>query len=331
MAGAFYLTGYGQKARDPISDVHRAERKKPNKFEIGWLLLFIILGLGLTLAVSFSCSSVATSNLHIYSIRPAALIQALAISSETTSEASNNSSITTKDLLTADFGIADFGVADLPDRYLFGISGLCRHWNRTGETKCQRHFPQVPSLLAAVLEDSGSASVNDSWTQLLTPTSTSSVDKTKIWKRYVTAAAGLLITSILWASGTIIFTLSFKPTQLKYSICLDIVDAIMAITAAIMWALVVTSQINALKAAVPGITPNLLDQIIAFGPGFAFLWALTLAKMLVTPLMMLVFLFFMLVLPLCCCAALLKDNDRVTVDVHHTHDLGMVEEQFYSR
>jgi hypothetical protein len=162
--------------------------RSPNKFKLGWFLVFSILALGLTLAVSFSCSSIPTSNLHIYSIRPAALIQSLADSSRATDKTSNSTSNATKALSTADFGLAD-----LPDQYLFGISGLYRHWNQTDETRCKRRFPQVPSLLDAVLEVFDSPSVQASWTKLLTSKDISTVEDISLWKRYVTAAGAHLI------------------------------------------------------------------------------------------------------------------------------------------
>lgn len=312
MARSFHLMDYMRKEQKTVPGGTRSWSKEPSKFDIIWFLLFSITALGLTLAVSFSCSTVATSNLHMHSVSPAALIQGLSSSSNTTRRSGNNISTTTKDLWTAKFGIAD-----LPDQYLFGISGLCRHWNQTGETKCRYHFPQVPSLLEAVREDSGSSSIQDNWTQLLTHTKISNVEKNTLYRRFVTAAAGLLITSIFFAFGIITFTL-FRPEHLKLSIFLDIVDAIMAIAAAIMWSNIETSQASALKAAAPEATRVMLDQMMRVGPGLGFIWGLAWCKILVTPVMMLVLLFIALVVPLICCAACLDDSQRV--EVHHYYE-----------
>lgn len=312
---------HGSKAEDFISDDMPRKAKGPSKFKLGWFLLFSILALGLTLAVSFGCSSVATTNLHVYSVRPAALLKGLARFSEEASGANSSSSSITEDLLSADFGIAD-----LPDQYLFGISGLCRHWNQTDETKCQHHFPQLPSLLAAVLEDSGSPSVHDSWMELLTSTNISTPNRDLTHKHYVTAGAGLLITSIFWAFFTITFTLS-RPKLLGYSILLDIVDAIIAVTAAIMWTIILNSEASALRAAAPGISPRMQDEVHKLGPGMAFLWALTWCKLMVTPLMMLLWILLALI-PLFCCAAAVRDSDRVRVDIHHNSRGDVVGEWF---
>ena len=138
MSTGSHLMEYGKDFKDPSNNAFRPESKKDKwgKFKLAWFLVFSILGLGMTIAVSFSCISVATSNLYIYSIRPAALIEGLSNAPYTAGGASNSSSNSTKGLLTADFGIAN-----LPDQYLFGISGLCRHWNQTNEISCQRRFP----------------------------------------------------------------------------------------------------------------------------------------------------------------------------------------------
>jgi hypothetical protein len=49
----------------------------------------------------------------------------------------------------------------------------------------------------------------------------------------------------------------------------------MVLAAAIMRVIILNSQGTALTAAAPGITPTLRDQILEAGPGWAFLWALT--------------------------------------------------------
>jgi hypothetical protein len=312
MTGVFNQGEYGHKAQDVVSNDISPRRETPSKFKLGWFLLFSILALGLTIAVSFSCSTVATSNLYMYSIRPGVLIQGLADSSNTTSRSNNSSSNTTNHLSPADFGLAN-----LPDQYLFGISGLCRRWDRTDVTKCQYHFPQDPSLLAAVLQDSPSPLVREHWTQLLTSPNTSPPHKTTPWARYATAASALLITSILWALGTILFTL-LQPHHLTYSICLDIVDFVIALAAVILWSIITSQQTNALKAAItPGLTSNkMLNQTFGLGPGFACLWGLAWCKAMVTPIMLLLFLFVTLVLPLLCCAACLDDErDKVKVEL----------------
>lgn len=138
-----------------------------------------------------------------------------------------------------------------------------------------------------------------------------------LYRRFVTAAAGLLVASIFFAFGIITFTL-FRPEHLKLSIFLDIVDAIMAITAAIMWSNIEISQASALKAAAPEATRVMLDQMIRVGPGLGCIWGLAWCKILVTPVMMLVLLFIALVVPLKCCTACFDDSLRV--EVHHYYE-----------
>lgn len=315
---SFPLKELGRKARGRIfsSTDTDGEGQGPSIFKLGWFFLFSFLALGLTVAVSFSCSSAATSNnLHLYSVRPAALIEGLTTPSK--AAAVNGTMKRSSNNTTEDSSGADFGLASLPDRYLFGISGLCRHWNETDETRCKHRFPHVPSLLDAILEDSESPAVSDSWTRFLTSTHISTADQVSLWRRYVTAAAGLLVTSILWAFATIAFTL-LLPKYLKYSVFLEVADAIMVITAAIMWTTIFNSQSDALRAAAPeDITPTMLKHILSGGPGLSMLWALTWCKLMVTPLMMLILLVIALLPVLCCFAAFAHDSDRIKVADHH--------------
>jgi hypothetical protein len=224
----------------------------------------------------------------------------------------------------------DFGIDRLPDRYLFGISGVCRQW--AGGTKdnttttCKRRFPQVPSLLDAVLEDADSTTVRDYWTRVLTSAKAATEKRVMLWKRLVTAAAGVLITSILWAVAVIVFTL-ILPQYFFCSLILAIFDADMAVTVAILWTAVGNLQSNALKAAAQEITGKAVrGQVVDAGLGVGILWGLGLCKLMVTPLMTLI-LFLVALLPVfSCCAALAGISDRVKFEVYHSPYIIMAEE-----
>lgn len=342
MAESFHLTSdwEGIKVQGHHSDssdtAAASRRKQPSKWQLGWFFLFSLCALGLTLALSFSCSSVTTSSLRIYSIRPARLIQPEE-STNNVGEWTNNLDKLNRDRgnrsapnASNEFSPGDFGLQRLPDRYLFGISGMCRQWTGSAETNtnttttttnitCNRHFPQVPSLLQAVLEDAGSATARDSWKRLLTSKNTETEKHVALWKRLVSAAGAMLIMSIFWAVGLMAFT-AIKPQYFMYTFFLAIVDAVMALTAAVLWTTVGNLQSGPLGAAMQEMTSRGPARILEEGLGIRLLWALVLCKLVVTPLMALILFLLALASVYCCCAAVAGGSDKKEVRVRYPYD-----------
>lgn len=323
MAESFHPTSdlEGQKAQGHYSDnsdtATASGRKPPKKWQLAWFYLFSLCGLGLTLALSFSCSSVATSSLPIYSIRPAKLIQPEhppdnVVGDWTDSLAEWNRDPSSNQYLpsnstTQRFSPEDFSLQTLPDRYLFGISGLCRQWSGSAENNnnnthitCTRHFPQVPSLLQAILEDADTATARDSWRRLLTSHNTETEPQVAQWQRLVRAAAAMLILSIFWAVALIGFT-ALKPEFFHWTFYLAIVDAVLALTAAVLWTVVGNLQSRPLQAVMLEMTGRDSVKIVEQGLAIGLLWALVLCKLVVTPLMALIVFLVALALVWCCC------------------------------
>jgi len=129
------------------------------------------------------------------------------------------------------------------------------------------------------------------WTQLLT-TEKMVLDQ-ESWNSYTQAAAALLVLSIFWTVATIalIFTVkSFYPWKIAI---LDMLDAILVLTAAGLWTAAVV------QAGQDYESPSMFDTegTVNIGPGIWLLWAICIAKICVMPAVALVI--FILIPSMC--------------------------------
>ena len=86
-----------------------------------------------------------------------------------------------------------------------------------------------------MLEDADSTTVRDDWAPVLTSAKAATGKRGMLWKRLVTTATGLLITSILWAIATIFIFILILPQLFISSLILAIFDAVMAVTVVVLW------------------------------------------------------------------------------------------------
>jgi hypothetical protein len=92
--------------------------------------------------------------------------------------------------------------------------------------------------------------------------------------RLVVASSALTILSIIWSISLAVASILFKPLYPKWSVFLDVIDALMMIGASAMWS-VIFSQIS-----------SAYGLGVHTGPGFWVFWAIAFAKLVVTPMMM---------------------------------------------
>jgi hypothetical protein len=197
-----------------------------------------------------------------------------------------------------------FFASPLPWRYEVGISGMClkfreartimtmmagicRVYNNsaltdpsfTFTTTCTKKLHPPLDLLGLIEQDvpnGASSGQYKDWEQLLTLAypDVQSSSQLGLRSRLVVASSALTILSIIWSIALVVATILFKPLYPKWSIFLDVIDALMMIGASAMWS-VVLSQIS-----------SAYGEGVHTGPGFWVFWAIAFAKLVVTPMMM---------------------------------------------
>jgi hypothetical protein len=157
-----------------------------------------------------------------------------------------------------------------------------------------RTFPQQFNLLSVVQADiqDPDSGQNIAWTGNLSSTQISTDQAA--WNSYTTAAAALLILTIIWAFGTVAICAAVPARKSlngivdekhieraypRYVTFLSLFDAALSIVAAGLW----TGAI--LQAASDYNAPRLFDTYgtINPGPGFWLLWVVCIAKLCVMP------------------------------------------------
>ena len=193
-----------------------------------------LAGLGLSLAVIFSCYSSQTRDLNLLSVRSLPLMQDLF--SVLVPNTAN------------DTILAQFLAEALPDEYLLGITGkhlrflflfqaltglgLCRSWEVSNLVDCLPAFPQNSDILTTVLEDLNSTSAGDELgSQLLLWASSTYNSKQSLWTALGIASSVLLITSIIWMSSVAIY-IWFLPQRFNLSVILILMNMVLALGAA---------------------------------------------------------------------------------------------------
>ena len=181
--------------------------KDPSIFKFIWFFVFGLFTPGMTLAVSFSCSSTAMNSLHFMLVRPATLIQR-----GSRHCGARNSTITHGNEDPAfdngkqqeEFSKEDLdsGVDRVPAWYSFGIleyvgSGLPER-NKTPQPHASAAFHKFRPFWTPCSRTPNSTTVRDNRTRVLTPAKAGIEKGVMLCKRLITVAAGLLITSILW-------------------------------------------------------------------------------------------------------------------------------------
>jgi hypothetical protein len=204
-----------------------------------------------------------------------------------------------------------FFVHPLPWRYEVGISGtclslseqartiltmiigICRVYNNSAlsdpsfkfNTTCTKKFHPPLDLLGLIAQDvpgGVSSKQYKNWEDLLTQAypNIQSSSQMRLRSRLVVASSALVVLSVIWAISLIIATIVFKPLYPKWTIFLNVTDALMMIATSAMWS-VVFSQ-------VAGYSGDLKPEGVHTGPGFWVLWAIGFAKLAVTLMMMLI-------------------------------------------
>jgi hypothetical protein len=237
-----------------------------------------VVSLGISIAVAFSCISTATSYMYIVSLNPGEVLQNL------------------------DTGLYGTSSVGLPSRYMFGISGkttankplnrltrtgICRDWEFEGrdvKMQCVRNFPQQLNLLSLIQADTQDQNSSDykKWIQVLS--TKKMISDQNAWNTYTQAAAALLILSIFWVVATIALMFAVKSLYPLIIAILDMLDAILMLTAASLWTAAVVQAGQDYKA------PRMFDTYgtINIGPGLWLLWAICIAKLCVIPAIALV-------------------------------------------
>ncbi|KAJ6546881.1 hypothetical protein B0H19DRAFT_1162863 [Mycena capillaripes] len=258
---------------------------------LAWFSFFCLGSVALTLAALFGGYSTATSNLYIVRMEPYAIYNAsvsvLLSNSHTTTNTSHN---------ITSIPSSEFFAQPLPWRYEFGIAGVCRAFNTsdlssspiTYRVACTPQLHPTVDLLrqiAADIPEGTSSAQYKNWEALLNAAvpgfqGDSSAVSTR--GRLAIASSALLILSIVWSILVVLATIFHEPMYPRGSICFDIVDALFVIAASAMWTAVVGQVQNAYEFdGVPG-----LPQGVHTGPGFWVMWAIGVAKLVVTPMMM---------------------------------------------
>jgi hypothetical protein len=245
----------------------------------------ILAGLGLSLAVIFSCHSSQTSDLNLLSVRSLPLMQDIF-----SVIVPNTANDTLLGQLLAD---------SLPDEYLLGISGkhlrflllfqvltgsgLCRRWEVFNLVECLPAFPQNSDILTTVLEDLNSTSAGDALgLQILSWASSTYNSKQSLWTALGMASSVLLIASAIWMSSVAIY-IWFIPQRFILSVILILTNVVLALGAASIWTWMAVDQAFTFNSPpAPGYD---LSYSTSMGPGLYLLWGFAACTLLVTPRM----------------------------------------------
>jgi len=262
---------------------------KRTKFLVAWFSFFGLGAIALTLIALFGCYSTATSNFYIIRMEPYSIYDASVSSLLRKSPAAKNLNSTNVTSIPS----SDFFTNPLPWRYEVGIAGVCRVFNSTYlsspsvtfKTECQPQLHPPLDLLYFIsqdVRDGISSSQYKNWENLLNEAVPGIQDNAVTAARrarLLVASSILLILSIIWSLALIIATAWIERMYPRWSLSLDVLDALLVITASVMWTVVATQVQNAYTFTV---SPVGVDT----GPGFSVLWAIGVAKLVVTPMMM---------------------------------------------
>jgi hypothetical protein len=145
--------------------------------------------------------------------------------------------------------------------------------------QCVRSFPQQLNLLSVVQADIRDPNSSEyiTWTQVLSTKNILSDQQT--WNSYTQAAAALLILSIFWVVATVALMFAVESLYPWKIAILDMLDAILMLTAAGLWTAAVVQAGQDYKA------PRMVDTYgtINIGPGIWLLWTICIAKICVIP------------------------------------------------
>jgi hypothetical protein len=188
------------------------------------------------------------------------------------------------------------------------IAGVCRVYNNsaltdpsiTYTTTCTKKLHPPLDLLGLIEQDVPNGASSDQykdWERLLTQAypDVQSSNQMGLRSRLVVASSALTILSIIWSISLVVATILFKPLYPKWSVFLDVIDALMMIGASAMWSVVI-SQISSAYGG----------QGVHTGPGFWVFWSIAFAKLVVTPMMLMaqvVAILTAIVIALSCLAA----------------------------
>jgi hypothetical protein len=159
--------------------------------------------------------------------------------------------------------------------------------------QCERSFPQQLNLLSLVqadITDQNSSSYRN-WTRVLNNGQLASDQES--WNSCTQAAAALLILSIFWVVLTIALTLASKNFYPGKILTLNLLDAVLVLTAAALWTAAVSEATQDYKSYRKYGTNN----AVSIGPGIWLLWAICVAKICVIPA---IALFLFIILPGLC-------------------------------
>jgi len=194
-----------------------------------WILLNIA-ALGLALAVIFSCFSPSTSDIHIMSASPIHLVNGLQ------AFINGGATILNQSEAQSDSAFLEFELSALPDKYLFGVTGVCRQYFSDNTISCSRRFGQNPSILPVILSDlTSSSTAGQSWTSLLVSSGISSDQQVSSWQQLSTASAALLVCSIASPCIAVILIILDTPSYFVIIIASDLFSGVTAVAAASMW------------------------------------------------------------------------------------------------
>jgi hypothetical protein len=110
----------------------------------------------------------------------------------------------------------------------------------TFNTTCTKKFHPPLDLLGLIEQDAPDGTSSEqykAWEELLTQAypDVQSSGQMGLRSRLVVASSALVILSIIWSISLVIATIVFEPLYPKWTIFLDVIDALMMIAASVMW------------------------------------------------------------------------------------------------